>query len=127
MPVERRRGVLSETQRCGADVRRRRTVVPAERAVKVGQIAESRFEGNGADGAADLPRISQQAMRARQALAEREFRESQAHAFEQPLDMTRREFQARGYGGQCQVAVAEILADVGLDRGEPRGCQSPVL
>ena len=72
--------------------------MPAERAVEVGQIAESRFERDRSDGVVDMARIGQEAMRAREALTEHEFRESRAHAFEQPLDMTRREFQARGYG-----------------------------
>lgn len=64
-----------------ADVRRRRAIVPAEGAIEVGEIAEPDLKGNRADGAPAVARVGQQMMRARQALAEHEFRECRAGAF----------------------------------------------
>ena len=97
--------------------------MPAKRPVEVRQVIESKLEGDCANRTARMEGVFQNTIGSRQTLAEHEFRESRAHAFEQPLDVTWREFQARRHGEQCQVAVAQILADVGLDRGSswPRG------
>src|ERR1700687_1512525 len=66
-----------------AHVRRGVIIFPAKNAIEVREITESAFECDGPNRAVHIQRSAQHAMRAQEALAEREFGKAGAFAFEQ--------------------------------------------
>jgi hypothetical protein len=96
-------------------IRRRVSIVSAEHTIEIRQIAEADLEGDGTDRSFSLPRVTQQPMRACQALTENEFRKRSALVFEQPLDISRRDAMATGQTVDREHTAAEVLDDIVFD------------
>src|SRR5437870_2126517 len=97
-----------------AHVRWPRAITPAKGPVEIGQVAEAGVEGDRGDTALRVAEIAKHAVGAREARAEHVFREGFALAFEQKLNVARRDTMARRDGGDRQAAFAEMLGDVRL-------------
>src|SRR5450631_1057326 len=94
-------------------------VASAKRPVEVRQIIEAEFEGDRADRAPRMQRVSQKTIGARQALSEYELRVGDALALEQLVQIAHRHAIAGRDHRRVQIAIIEVGVDIGLDRCQP--------
>ena len=109
------------------DLRRRTRIVSAKCAIEIREIAEPDVIRHRADGAIRKAWVAQHAVCAQEPLTEDECREGQAFVLEEFVKIPWCDAMACGDGGDRQIAVAKMCADVRHERLEARRGDAPTL
>src|ERR1700733_7361447 len=107
-----------------ADIRGRRPEMPAEGAIKIGQIGEARFSGYLGDLAVPPERIAQQCRGLSQPLLQHVMGEALSGFFKEQMHVARRDTEQKRDRNCAQARIAAASLDLTYNGGKARGARA---